>query len=129
MDDVFDQRRQLLKSEFLLILKLVPIIDIDDALGGMAKAALLDLLIDTSARHQRAGGAPQIVQHPAADTAGLIELALEFGKIPERPAAIVGKYQVAGWGQPFPSVGIETEGNNRKQKTGCRSVSSELTGN
>lgn len=48
MDDVFDQRRQLLKSEFLLILKLVPIIDIDDALGGMAKAALLDLLIDTS---------------------------------------------------------------------------------
>ena len=73
IDDALDQRSQLLERELHLVVVLVPIVDAAHAAGDVPETPLGHIDRDASARQQRARGAPQIVNGPARDAAGLVE--------------------------------------------------------
>src|SRR5262252_6357972 len=91
IDDALDLRLQRLERAALLLEILVPVVGATHAAHDVAEASLGMIVEHAGAAHQRACGAPQVVQRPAGDAGSPIEAALGLRKVPDRTIAAVGE--------------------------------------
>src|SRR5262245_1731519 len=95
MQDAVDLIGERGKGVFFLVVVGVSIIGAAHTGQNVAEGTLGNVAAYPGSRHQRPGGAPQIVQRPSRYTAGEVERPLEFAEPADRSLAVRGEDEIA----------------------------------